>query len=187
MSDGLPSRERTFLLLAGAVVALGVVFLVLFLPKIQDVRAARREVQRKQEERLRLATFVQVRAQIEVQHAAARLALEGLRARVPAAPDLPGLIAGLDLAIETSGVQLLRLSFGKAEGSAESQGNQAAVSANVGTLTLQLQVRGNYLQLRSLVGAVESMSRVVSVDRLTMTADRGGIMADFSMRAFFFR
>lgn len=187
MTPLLRRREQTLLIAAVAVVAVVVVFLVLFLPKIQDVRTARREVARKQDERVRLVSLVQARAQIEAEHSAASRALQGLRARVPTAPDLPGFIAAVDQAIGASGVHLLRIAYGKAETAAAPGGSQSGGPATIGTLPLVLQVRGSYPQLRALVSTVESLPRTVSIDRVVMTAAGGGIVADITMRAFFFK
>lgn len=180
-----PLKRRERLLLVVGVTAIGalLVFALLYVPRFQDLRLVQREAQRKQAELARTVGLVQRGEEIERAHAQAREASQALLSRMPAGPRLPELIALLAQAIKASGVQLQQISFSKAAG--ESQG--AATASGIEAVPLVVQVRGSYREIRSFAGALETLPRVVAMDRLVMTGGESGITAEFSLRALYVR
>ena len=175
-----PSRRRErallviFLTLLGAIV----VSVLVFLPQLQEVSQARREVGRKRAELARTVALVQRSAEIERSHAAAREAQQALLVRIPHDPAVPELLARIGGLVDASGVQLLQISFAAA-------GTPAPTAAGLASIALQVQVRGPYARIRSFVAAVEDLPRAMAIDRLVLTGTEGGIVAQFTLRALY--
>ncbi|OLD54688.1 MAG: hypothetical protein AUI83_07595 [Armatimonadetes bacterium 13_1_40CM_3_65_7] len=181
-----PRRARTRLLLQislGLAIAI-VLTLVVFFPQVHGWTAARTEARRKQAELARALILVQQRDEVVRQYAAAKLDAEALLTRIPREPDLPGLLARLDLAIASSGVVVEQISFLESPPAAGAPGG---TPGPVASLPLQVRVRGRYPQIRALVQGLDDSPRLVVVDRLALTGTEGGITAEFSLRASFVR
>ncbi len=186
MSPSLRPRERFLLTVGGGVVAAILIVLLVFFPQIQEVAAARRDARRKQAELARATALAQQSTETEQKYAAAKQAAETLLARIPADPDLPDLIIRLDQAMEASRVGLLQITFLN-ESRPPEAGAQSGPEGNVGSLPLQLRVRGTYPQLRALVQALEDSPRLVVVDRMALTGAETGIITELALRALFLR
>lgn len=185
MSPSLRPRERFLLTIGGGVVAAILIVLLVFFPQIQEVAAARRDARRKQAELAQATALAQQSTEIEQKYAAVRQEAEALLARIPADPDLPDLIIRLDQAMETSRVGLLQITF--LNESPPPTAAQGGTEGNVGSLPIQLRVRGTYPQLRALVQALEDSPRLVVVDRMAMTGAETGIVTELALRALFLR
>lgn len=181
-----PRRARARLLLQiGLGLAIAIVLtLVVFFPQVHGWTAARTEARRKQAELARALVLVQQRDEVVRQYAAAKLDAEALVVRIPREPDLPGLLARLDLAIASSGVAVEQISFLESPPAA---GAPSGTSGSVASLPLQLRVRGRYPQIRALVEGFEQSPRLVVVDRMALNGTDAGIAAEFSLRALFLR
>ena len=181
-----PRRARARLLLQiglGLTIAI-VLTLVVFFPQVRGWTAARTEARRKQVELARALMLIQQRDQVVRQYAAAKLDAESLLTRIPRDPDLPGLLARLDLAIASSGVTVEQISFLESPPAA---GAPSGTSGPVASLPLQVRVRGRYPQIQALVQGLDDSPRLVVVDRLALTGTEGGIAAEFSLRALYAR
>lgn len=188
MSPGLRRRERVLLILAATAVAAVVLALVLFLPKLQDVRNARTGAQRRQAELARTAALVQQRPEIEQRYQETVRAEQSLLGRIPAGLQLPDLIVQIDRTLTLSRVDLVQLEFSEGEQKPEAGANASGgAPEGMGSLALRVQVRGSYPQLRTFVAAVETLPRIVAIDRVVMTQSEGAVLADVAMRAFYFR
>jgi Tfp pilus assembly protein PilO len=60
-------------------------------------------------------------------------------------------------------------------------------AGNVGSLPVQLRLRGNYPQMRALVQSLEESPRLMVIDRVAFTGSETGIIADIIVRALFVR
>lgn len=188
MTARLVGRERLLLIVAATVFGVIVLGLVLFVPKFQDVRIARQQAQRRQAELARTAALVQTEAAIAERHQTAKRALEDLLERIPSGPQLTALIDDLDHALELSRVRLVQVTFSAAQANAPGAGNQSGgPTSSLSTLNFQLQVRGTYPEVRTLLAALENASRVIAVDRLALANAGDAVLADLSLRAFYFR
>ncbi|MGH2398299.1 MAG: type 4a pilus biogenesis protein PilO [bacterium] len=176
----LKRRERLVIGVAGIGFVAVVVFVVVILPALQQVRTARQEAGRKKAELTRLVALVERRDQIEQQHAAALHAAHVIEGGLPRDPELPAIVAQLDDALTGSGMQLRQISFDPVPASA---GNAAI--PGIAAVPLRVQVGGDYRQLRAFIGALERMPRALTVDRLAVTAVQAGIIADLSIRALY--
>ena len=176
----LKRRERLVIGIAGIGFIAAVVFLLVILPALQQVRIARQEAGRKKAEFSRLVALVERRDQIEQRHAAALQAARVIEGGLPRNPELPAIVAQLDEALTSSSMQLRQISFDPVPASAGS-----AVLPGVAAVPLRVQVSGDYRQLRAFVGALERMSRALAVDRLAVTAVQAGILADLTIRALY--
>ncbi len=185
MSPSLRPRERFLLTVGGGVVAAILIVLLVFFPQIQEVAAARRDARRKQAELARATALAQQRTEIEQKYAAVKQEAETLLGRIPADPDLPDLIIRLDQAMEASRVDLLQITF--VNESPPAAGAPGGAVGNVGSLPVQLRVRGTYPQLRALVQALEDSPRLVVVDRMALTGAETGIVTELALRALFLR
>lgn len=152
--------------------------------KSAEVQRLQRGASGKLKELAAATALAQRDKEITNQHAAARGSIQQVLSQIPDQPRLAELIVLLDQALEASGVQLLQVSF-----SEQPAAGQPAVKTPeaAGALFLQAQVGGNYLQLRAFVRAIESLPRLVVIDRLLVTGSAGGIVAEISMRAFYLR
>lgn len=177
----LKRRERLVIGIGGIGFVAAVVFLLVILPALHQVRIARQEAGRKKAEFSRLVALVEQRDQIEQRHAAALQAARVIEGGLPRNPELPAIVAQLDEALTSSGMQLRQISFDPVPASAGS----AAVLPGVAAVPLRVQVSGDYRQLRAFVGALERMSRALAVDRLAVTAVQAGILADLTIRALY--
>lgn len=180
-----PSRRpgTRFLLQIGLGVGIAIgLTLVVFFPQVREVAAARSEAGRKQAELTRALGLVQQRDEIIRQYAAAKQDADALLTRIPREPDLPGLLARLDLTIASSGVALEQISFLE---SPPAPGAGSGSGGPVASLPLQLRVRGRYPQIRVLVQGLEESPRLVIVDRMALIGTDAGIGAELSLRALF--
>jgi type IV pilus assembly protein PilO len=171
------------LIIAGMVIGAVVAFLLLG-PKWEAIQRAERDAKRKQNERVQLAAQMGRQAEIERQHAAARGAIEQLLAQIPREPQVDGLIVQLEQALQASGMRLLQFSYAPEPPPGRPVG---PTPAGAGALFVQAQVGGSYPQLRAFVDAVEGLPRIVVIDRLSITGTGDGIVADVSMRSFYWR
>lgn len=175
-----PSRQRERALLVILLTLLGaiVVSVLVFLPRLQEVSQARREVGRKRAELARTVALRERGADIERSHAAAREAQQTLLVRIPHDPAVPELLARIGGLVDASGVQLLQISFG-------TSGTPAPTAAGLASVALQVQVRGSYARIRSFVTAVEDLPRAMAIDRLVLTGTEQGIVAELALRALY--
>ncbi len=60
-------------------------------------------------------------------------------------------------------------------------------TATIGSLPVQMRVRGTYPQVRVLVQSLEDSARFVELDRIALTGTDSGIVADVALRALFIR
>lgn len=177
----LKRRERIVVAAAGAAFLILVVLLVVILPAVQQVRIAKQEAGRKKAEFSRLVGLIENREQIEQRHAAAVMAARVIESGLPRDPELPVIIAQLDDALTTSGMQLRQISFDPVPASA----GAATLLPGVAAVPLRIQVSGDYRQLRAFVSALERMPRALAVDRLAVSAVQRGILADLTIRALY--
>lgn len=161
-----------------------VLTLVVFFPQVREVAAARSEAGRKQAELARAVALVQQRDETIQQYAAAKQDAEALLTRIPREPDLPGLLARLDLAMGSSGVAVEQISFLE---SPPAPGAPSEPAGAVASLPLQLRVRGRYPQIKALVQGLEESPRLVIVDRMALIGTDTGIGAELSLRALYLR
>jgi len=185
VSPALRSRERFLLTAGGGAVAAILIVLLVFFPQVQEVAAARREARRKQAELARATALAQQSSEIEQKYAAVKQEAEALLARIPSDPDLPDLIIRLDQALESSRADLVQITF-LAESATPAAG-QGGAAGDVGSLPVQLRVRGTYPQLSALVQRLENSPRLILVDRAALTGADTGIVADLTLRALFLR
>lgn len=178
---GLKRRERTVVGVAATAFAAVAVLLLVIFPALQQVRLARQEAQRKQVELARLVALVDQRGQIEERYTRVAAAARILEAKLPRDPALPAFVDSLGRALAASQVQLRQISFTQIPVAA---GNDA-LPAGMAAVPLQIQVSGDYLRLRTFVGALEQMPRALVVDRLAVTGVQNGILADLTLRAFY--
>lgn len=178
-----PLKRRERLVIASTSVAFLslVVLLLVILPAFQQVRIARQEAGRKKAEFSRLVGLIENREQIERRHAAAAEAARAIESGLPRDPELPAIIAQLDVALTASGMQLRQISFDPVPASA----GTATLLPGVAAVPLRVQVSGDYRQLRAFVGALERMPRALAVDRLAVSAVQRGLLADLTIRALY--
>jgi Tfp pilus assembly protein PilO len=184
VSPSRPPRARLFLQIGLGFAIAVVLTLVVFFPQVREAAAARSEARRKQAELARAVALVQQRNEIVRQYAAAKLDAEALVTRIPREPDLPGLLARLDLAIASSGVKVEQISFLESPPAAGAPGG---TPGSVASLPLQLRVTGRYPQIRALVLGLDESPRLVVVDRMTLTGTDAGITTELFLRALFLR
>ncbi|HVH30315.1 MAG TPA: type 4a pilus biogenesis protein PilO [bacterium] len=173
----LRPQER-FLLRAGlAVVALIILGLFVFYPQFRGVATARLEARRKQAELARLTALAQQRPEIIRKHETVKQAARDLLERLPSDPGVPDLMLRLDTAMTSSRVALVQLTFLP----------ESPTAGNVGSLPVQLRLRGNYPQMRALVQSLEESPRLMVIDRVAFSGSETGIIADIVVRALFVR
>jgi Tfp pilus assembly protein PilO len=170
-------------LLRAALGVLAVVVLVLFVfyPQFRGVATARLDTRRKQAELARLTALAQQRTETVRKHATVTQASHDLLERLPADPGVPDLMLRLDTSVTSSRVFLMQLTF-LPESPAAGQ-----PEGTLGSLPVQLRLRGTYPQMRVLVQSLEESPRLLVIDRLAFTGSDTGIIADIIVRALFLR
>ncbi len=173
----LRPQERLLLRAGLGVMAVIVLALFVFYPQFRGVATARLEARRKQAELARLTALAQQRVEIVRKHATVKQAARDLLERLPPDPGVPDLMLRLDTAMTSSRVALMQLTFLP----------ESPAVATVGSLPVQLRLRGNYPQMRALVQSLEESPRLMVIDRVAFTGSETGIIADIIVRALFVR
>jgi Tfp pilus assembly protein PilO len=158
-----------------------VLALFVFYPQFRGVATARLDARRKQAELARLTALAQQRTEMIRKHATVTQAAHDLLERLPAEPGVPDLMLRLDTGVTSSRVFLMQLTF-LPESPAVGQ-----PEGNLGSLPVQLRLRGTYPQMRALVRTLEESPRLLVIDRLAFTGSDTGIIADIVVRALFLR
>ncbi len=185
MTSRLRPQERALLTAGTGAIVVILLAVLVFYPQVRGVATARLDARRKQAELARLTALAQQRTEIIRKHAAMKQAAGDVLARIPADPGLPDLLLHLDAALTSSKVFLLQLTF--LTESSPPAGAPGKGEGNVGSLPVQLRVRGTYPQMRALVQALEESPRLLVIDRLALTGSDVGIVADVVVRALFVR
>ncbi|HEX9533674.1 MAG TPA: type 4a pilus biogenesis protein PilO [bacterium] len=173
----LRPQERLLLRAGLGVMAIIVLALFVFYPQFRGVATARLEARRKQAELARLTALAQQRTEIVRKHETVKQAARDLLERLPSDPGVPDLMLRLDTAMTSSRVALMQLTFLP----------ESPPAGNVGSLPVQLRLRGNYPQMRALVQSLEESPRLIVIDRVAFTGSETGIIADIIVRALFVR
>lgn len=173
----LRPQERLLLRAGLAMVALIILGLFVFYPQFRGVATARLEARRKQAELARLTALAQQRPEIIRKHETVKQSAHDLLERLPSDPGVPDLMLRLDTAMTSSRVALVQLTFLP----------ESPTAGNVGSLPVQLRLRGNYPQMRALVQSLEDSPRLMVIDRVAFAGSETGIVADIVVRALFVR
>lgn len=177
--SSLRPQERLLVRAALAVLAAIMLGLFVFYPQFRGIATARLEARRKQAELARLTALAQQRSEIVRKHAMVKEAAHDLVERLPPDPAVPDLMIHLENAIVSSRVYLVQLTF--------LPESPAAGEGTLGSLPLQLRLRGTYPQMRALVQSLEQSPRLMVIDRLAFTGSDTGIVGDLAVRALFLR
>jgi len=96
--------------------------------------------------------------------------LADVETAVPAAPEIPELLANLDQLARQSGLVIANLDISSGEAAASGVGSArkaaAPVSADLGTIRLELTMEGVYANLKAFLFNAEQNLRVMDIDML---------------------
>lgn len=163
-------KNRPVVFIVGAVMALVIGYVALIRPVGAKIKEVRTDIATAtaEENDLRLQLRQLQQAQQNAPEIAARLAKFDLL--LPRSADLPNFIRQIQEAADQSGIELSSIAPSPPNPIAAGPGVDPALAGRgVFQINVVLNVQGGYFRLRSFLGRLESLQRVLQVNNLSVT------------------
>jgi type IV pilus assembly protein PilO len=161
---------------AGILGMIAIWYVMLFSPQGSALSAAHARLDTAHQRQTELRAQLRALQTAKTAPSTIQAQIDALKQAIPNTPDLAGFIDATNSAAAASGIQFLSL--------APSQ-PAASKGAAISELRLSMAVKGTYFQVVDFVNRLDSMPRLVVVDGLNLTGDKGGaVSAQINARMF---